>query len=183
MKQLLAMIFLLISTAIVIGCKNDKKTENKGTESVNNTAPTKQIDELYQHFTANPKTQAQKDENLIIEYIADNNLQPIRTASGLYYVIEKGGEGPYILDGQTLTANYRGSYLDGKEFDSSYSRGKPIQFYVGQMIDGWNEAMLYMRVGAKATLLIPSEMAYGERGYPGLVEPNSVLKFDVEILK
>ena len=80
-----------------------------------------------------------------------------------------------------VTVNYRGTLIDGTEFDSSYKRGQPAQFPVGGVIHGWTEALLKMNVGSKWKLFIPSELAYGENGQRG-IPPNSVLIFEVELL-
>jgi FKBP-type peptidyl-prolyl cis-trans isomerase FklB len=103
------------------------------------------------------------------------------TASGLQYkVIEAGsGESPKASD--SVTVHYRGTLIDGTEFDSSYSRNKPATFRVDRVIPGWTEALMMMKPGAKWQLFIPPELAYGERG-PGPIPPNSTLIFDVELI-
>ena len=73
-------------------------------------------------------------------------------------------------------------FLDGKVFDSSVDRGQPLNFALGQVISGWQEAIKLLNVGGKGTFIIPSHLAYGAKGYPGLIKPNTVLKFDVELL-
>lgn len=137
---------------------------------------------LYVNYTADPQTQFQKDENALIDYAVDNEIDVTRTATGLYYWIEKEGIGPKFIHGQPCQAHYSGYFLDGKVFDSSYNRGKPLFFSVGQMNAAWNEALKLMNTGTKAKLLIPSKLAYGERGFPGYVPPNTPLAFDLEIL-
>ncbi|MGD8854412.1 MAG: FKBP-type peptidyl-prolyl cis-trans isomerase [Gammaproteobacteria bacterium] len=103
------------------------------------------------------------------------------TASGLQYkVIEAGsGESPKASD--SVTVHYRGTLIDGTEFDSSYSRNKPATFRVDRVIPGWTEALKMMKPGAKWQLFIPPGLAYGERG-PGPIPPNSTLIFDVELI-
>lgn len=105
------------------------------------------------------------------------------TASGLQYKVIKAApadaQKPKATD--TVTVHYRGTLIDGSEFDSSYTRGQPASFGVGQVIKGWTEGLQMMGKGAKWKLYIPSEMAYGEQGRPS-IPPNSVLVFDVELL-
>ncbi|HKI51321.1 MAG TPA: FKBP-type peptidyl-prolyl cis-trans isomerase, partial [Geothermobacteraceae bacterium] len=104
------------------------------------------------------------------------------TASGLQYkVIEEGtGKTPAATD--KVKVNYRGSLVDGTEFDSSYKRGQPATFPVNGVIKGWTEALQLMKEGAKFQLVIPADLAYGERGAGPMIGPNSTLVFDVELL-
>ena len=104
------------------------------------------------------------------------------TASGLQYKVMNPGSGPKPTTSDTVTVHYRGTLLDGKEFDSSYKRGEPMEFPVTGVIKGWTEALLLMPVGAKWQLYIPSDLAYGERGTGRDIGPNSVLQFDVELV-
>jgi FKBP-type peptidyl-prolyl cis-trans isomerase len=102
--------------------------------------------------------------------------------SGLQYKILKEGSGPKPTATDTVVCNYRGVLLDNKEFDSSYKRGQPASFQVGQVIKGWTEALQLMPVGSKWQLFIPSELAYGDRGNGREIEPNATLIFEVELL-
>lgn len=103
--------------------------------------------------------------------------------SGLQYKIIKQGTGPKPTPDDVVECNYRGTLVDGTEFDSSYKRGEAIKIPVGQVIKGWTEAIELMPVGSKWQLFIPSDLAYGERGAPGSpIGPNSTLIFDVELL-
>lgn len=105
------------------------------------------------------------------------------TESGLQYKVIEEGEGDRPTDSSMVTVHYEGKLLDGTTFDSSYERGEPIEFEVGQVIPGWTEAIQLMRPGAKWQVFIPSDLGYGERGTPnGEIPPNSVLIFDVELL-
>jgi peptidylprolyl isomerase len=103
------------------------------------------------------------------------------TKSGLMYRVTKKGSGASPAQGAAVTVNYTGKFLDGKVFDSSQA-GSPVTFKIGQVIQGWNEALLSMKKGEKRLLVIPPELAYGEQGYPGAIPPNSFLVFEVELV-
>jgi len=102
-------------------------------------------------------------------------------SSELQYQVLATGTGAVPKANDKVTVNYRGSLLDGTEFDSSYKRGQPATFQVGGVIRGWTEALENMPVGSKWKLFIPADLAYGENGRPG-IPPNSVLIFEVELL-
>jgi len=103
------------------------------------------------------------------------------TTTGLMFQVMKAGSGAKPAQGAEVTVNYVGKFLDGKVFDSS-AQGSPAKFKIGQVIEGWNEALRDMKKGEKRLLVIPPELAYGERGYPGAIPPNSYLVFEVELL-
>ncbi len=105
------------------------------------------------------------------------------TASGLQYKVLKEGSGPTPKATDTVKVNYRGTTIDGTEFDSSYKRGEPATFPVNRVIKGWTEALQLMKVGSKYQLFIPNELAYGERGAGSDIGPNAMLIFDVELLE
>lgn len=102
--------------------------------------------------------------------------------SGLQYKIVTGGTGAKPGPTDTVVCNYRGTMIDGSEFDSSYKRGQPASFPVNGVIKGWTEALQLMPVGSKWQLFIPPDLAYGERGAGGVIGPNSTLVFEVELL-
>jgi len=104
------------------------------------------------------------------------------TASGLQYKVITEGTGPKPTASDTVVCNYRGTLIDGKEFDSSYKRGEPATFPVGGVIKGWTEALQMMPVGSKWQLFIPSDLAYGERGAGAEIGPDSTLIFEVELM-
>ena len=103
------------------------------------------------------------------------------TDSGLQYKVLKEGSGAQPKSSDTVTVNYRGTLMDGTEFDSSYKRGQPASFPVSGVIKGWTEALQLMKVGSKLQLFIPANLAYGEQGRPG-IPPNSLLIFEVELM-
>ncbi len=102
--------------------------------------------------------------------------------SGLQYRVITSGDGAVPKASDTVECHYRGTTIDGKEFDSSYKRGKPASFQVGGVIKGWTEALQLMKVGSKWELFIPSELAYGDRGAGNAIAPGSTLLFEVELL-
>jgi len=116
-------------------------------------------------------------------FLATNKNQPgvITLADGLQYLVLTNGSGAMPAATDKVTVNYRGTLLDGTEFDSSYKRGQPASFPVGGVIPGWTEALQKMSVGSKWKLFIPAGLAYGEKGQRG-IPPNSVLIFEVELI-
>ncbi len=104
------------------------------------------------------------------------------TVSGLQYKVIKKGTGKKPAATDTVKVHYKGKLLDGTEFDSSYKRNQPAEFRIDQVIPGWTEAMQLMNVGSVFELFIPPELAYGDRGAPPVIEPGSMLIFEVELL-
>tara|TARA_X000001036_G_C20578894_1_gene765877 strand:- start:314 stop:1006 length:693 start_codon:yes stop_codon:yes gene_type:complete len=102
--------------------------------------------------------------------------------SGLQYEIIKMGNGEKPNINSTVVVHYRGTLIDGTEFDSSYARGEPIELNLGQVIKGWQEALQLMPVGSKWKTVIPSTLAYGERGAGRMIGPNATLLFDIELI-
>ncbi len=102
--------------------------------------------------------------------------------SGLQYKILTAGTGPKPAASDTVICNYRGTFINGTEFDSSYKRGQPASFPVGQVIKGWTEALQLMPVGSKWQLFIPANLAYGPQGAGGVIGPNATLIFEVELI-
>ena len=118
------------------------------------------------------------------KFLAENKTKPdvVTLPSGLQYKILKQGDGPKPTASDTVVTNYRGTLINGTEFDSSYKRNEPATFPVGQVIKGWTEALELMPVGSKWQLFIPSNLAYGERSPGPEIAPNSTLIFDIELL-
>ena len=118
------------------------------------------------------------------KFLEQNKMKPgvKTTASGLQYKVEKEGTGPQPKATDMVTVNYRGTLIDGTEFDSSYKRGQPATFPVNGVIKGWTEALQLMKKGAKYQLFIPSNLAYGERAMGPDIGSNSTLIFEVELM-
>jgi FKBP-type peptidyl-prolyl cis-trans isomerase FklB len=117
-------------------------------------------------------------------FLAENKKKEgVKTLpSGLQYKVMKTGNGKKPKSNDTVTVHYRGTLIDGTEFDSSYRRGQPATFQVSGVIPGWTEGLQLMDEGAKWQLFIPSNLAYGERGAGGMIGPNATLIFEVELI-
>lgn len=126
------------------------------------------------------KAEANKKESEA--FLAANKKKDgvITLPSGLQYKILKEGNGPKPTASQTVKCNYRGTLINGKEFDSSKKQGGPVEFPLSGVIKGWTEALQLMPVGSKWQLFVPADLAYGESGGPG--GPNAALIFEVELL-
>jgi FKBP-type peptidyl-prolyl cis-trans isomerase FklB len=118
------------------------------------------------------------------KFLAENKKKPDvkTTASGLQYKVIKEGSGPSPKETDTVVVNYKGTLIDGTEFDSSYKRNEPASFQVNRVIKGWIEGLQLMKPGAQYQLFIPAALAYGERGAGQLIGPNATLIFDVELM-
>ena len=132
------------------------------------------------------KRRVQAEANLAAgeEFLQGNGARDGVTTleSGLQYEVITAGDGPSPELSDTVTVNYRGSLIDGTEFDSSYSRGKPLEMPIQRAIKGWQEAIPLMTVGSTWKLYVPPALGYGERGSGSTIGPNSALIFEVELL-
>ncbi len=117
-------------------------------------------------------------------FLAENKKKEgVKTLpSGLQYKVIKAGTGKKPKLNDTVMTHYRGTLIDGTEFDSSYKRGQPVSFLVSGVLPGWTEALQLMEEGAKWQLFIPSNLAYGERGAGGIIGPNATLIFEIELI-
>ena len=130
------------------------------------------------------KNVADKNKADGVAFLAGNKVKEdvVTLESGLQYKVIENGQGKKPIATETVVCNYRGTTIDGKEFDSSYKRGEPTSFPVGGVIKGWTEALQLMNVGSKWELYIPSDLAYGDRGAGGSIAPGSTLVFELELL-
>jgi FKBP-type peptidyl-prolyl cis-trans isomerase FklB len=140
--------------------------------------------ELNKRRTEKQDVEAKKNKADGDAYLAANKTKPGVTTlpSGLQYKVLQQGSGPKPTASDSVVCNYKGTFVDGKEFDSSYKRGEPATFPVTGVIKGWTEALQLMPVGSKWQLVIPPDLAYGQQGRPGM-PPNSTLVFEVELVK
>lgn len=125
--------------------------------------------------SVSPQTEAD-----IIQYIADNNLTAQKSSTGLYYVIDKQGDGTKPTSNSNVTVNYKGYFLNGSVFDQSGSQG--ITFNLQQVISGWTEGITYFNEGGEGMLIVPSNLGYGSQDYHG-IPGGSVLVFDIKLIK
>lgn len=130
-------------------------------------------------------TMVQKNRKAAEEFLKANKAKEgvVETKSGLQYKVVKKGQGAKPTPADTVKVHYKGTLIDGKEFDSSYKRNEPAVFQVNQVIAGWQEAMPLMETGATYELYLPPDLAYGDRGAPPVIEPGSMLVFQVELLE
>lgn len=130
------------------------------------------------------RMQAEENKKKGDAFLAENKKKPgvVTLPSGLQYKIVTEGTGPKPSKDTTVVCHYRGTLIDGTEFDSSYKRGEPATFRVAQVIRGWQEILQLMPVGSKWQVFVPSALAYGERGAGERIGPNAALIFDIELV-
>jgi FKBP-type peptidyl-prolyl cis-trans isomerase FklB len=143
------------------------------------------LQHIQQQQAAEAKKQGEQNRIEGEKFLAANKDKPgVKvTASGLQYKVIKPGTGAKPKPTDNVVVDYRGTLIDGREFDSSYARGEPATFPVNGVIKGWQEALQLMKEGAKWQIYVPADLAYGERGAGGLIGPNATLIFDVELHK
>jgi FKBP-type peptidyl-prolyl cis-trans isomerase len=124
----------------------------------------------------------QKNIQEIEAYLKENNISASKTASNLYYIIDREGDGTHPTINDNVTVHYKGYFPDGGVFDSSYDRGTPASFPLNRVVSGWQEGIPLIQRGGAGRLFIPSNLGYGSMPPPG-IPANAVLIFDVEILK
>ncbi|MDT8443515.1 MAG: FKBP-type peptidyl-prolyl cis-trans isomerase [Desulfuromonadales bacterium] len=141
-------------------------------------------EEMQAKITAEMEAMVVKNKAEGEAFLAENAKKEgvVVTDSGLQYKVLEPGEGDAPEATDVVTVHYRGTLIDGTQFDSSYDRGQPATFPVGGVIAGWTEALQLMKPGATWQLVIPAELAYGERGAGQVIGPNATLLFDVELI-
>ena len=143
-----------------------------------------QYEKMQQEMEQQSNDQLSIDLELIDNYLKENNITAKSVDSGLRYVITKMGSGENAAPGDNVTVHYTGMLLNGEKFDSSLDRNQPFSFQLGQgmVIRGWDEGITYFNKGSEGTLYIPSTLGYGASGAGGVIPPNAVLIFDIELI-
>lgn len=189
--------FLLISvfSLLAMGCGNQHEaTSEEATAEASVSTPANSLSEdqvllqLSPYLIANPQDQGELDQNAIIDYAIDQLIPLEKTRAGVFYRVLKTGEGDQLAWGDYIKVHYKGYFLDGQLFDDTRVREKPLEFYIGNMIPGWNEGLQFIAPGGTIQLLVPSPLAYGAKGLPNakggfLVPVNTPLVFEVEVLE
>ena len=153
-------------------------------EATFNAAREVVVKEMQERHQQQMDAMAEKNKTEGATFLAENGKKEgvVTPASGLQYKVVVAGDGTIPALSDTVKVHYRGTFLDGNEFDSSYRRGQPVTFPVGGVIPGWTEALQLMPVGSKWELYIPADLAYGPGGTGSNIPPNATLVFEVELL-
>ncbi len=183
----------LMLVLLIIACGDSPSSEvsestSSPTFSVQDTISSEALIAKLSTALSSDTTLVGKDQNVIVNFLMDQGKDMEFSTSGLFYKVVEEGNGEKLEWADYIKVHYRGYFLDGKEFDSSYSRGEPISFYIGNMVAGWNEGLQLLSPGAKASFILPSHLGYGEKGFPigsgkYLVPPNTIIAFDLEVLE
>lgn len=163
-------------------CENLRGTNTQDARVVLTTYG-QQLNKILMERTEGIVERVKKDgENFVTNFL-DCNEEAIKTDSGLVYYSMKEGDGKQPTLSNTVEVHYHGTLTDGTVFDSSVDRGQTISFPLGGVIKGWQEGLALMKEGGKATLVIPSDLAYGDGGSGDTIPPGATLKFEVELFK
>jgi FKBP-type peptidyl-prolyl cis-trans isomerase len=163
-------------------CENLKGTATQDARVVLSTYG-QQLNKILSERTNQIVDRVKKDGEEFIANFLDCNDEAVKTESGLVFYSMKEGEGKSPALSDTVEVHYHGTLTDGTVFDSSVDRGQTISFPLGGVIKGWQEGLAMMKEGGKATLVIPSELAYGDAGSGDTIPPGATLKFEVELFK
>ena len=169
---------------VVDAIAQDDTIESLTIERIGSEAKAFDAQAAFERFEADKIKRLEEQKAAQAAALAEITQGFTQTDSGLFYSIEKEGEGDKPQKGNSVKVHYKGELLDGTVFDSSFKRNQPIEFSigVGQVIPGWDEGIALLNKGAKATLIIPSDLAYGAAGAGGVIPPNATLKFEVELV-
>jgi FKBP-type peptidyl-prolyl cis-trans isomerase FkpA len=156
------------------------KLDDSAREAVKNTVAKKMQEAQLAERAEQSKKFKEEGEKFLAENAKKDGVKT--TKSGLQYQVLTEGKGEHPTDKDRVTVHYKGTLLNGETFDSSYDRGQPVTFPLGNVIPGWTEGVQLMTVGSKYKFFIPSNLAYGERGAGVKIGPNAALVFEVELI-
>ncbi len=142
----------------------------------------KKVTTTQSNIDLSPKTQMEKDQEKIQAYIQSKGLSTSKTSSGIHYVIERKGEGDHPSPYAVATVHYRGTFLDGTQFWSSYDNGEEEKFQLHQVVEGWMQGVPLLKKGGKGLFIIPSDLAYGAGGRGDQIQPHQILVFEIELV-
>ncbi len=181
--------FLILADSFFIKTKNEKtpKELNPSSKLKFEVEILRIVDsaEIARERSLQEKIMKKQEQVALNQYIKDKNITQKPTKSGLYYIETKKGKGNKLSKGDTLEVHYTGKFLNGEVFDSSYDRNEAFTFVLGDknIIEAWNEGFSYMKKGGEATFIIPSNLAYGKKGFSTIIPPFCSLVFDVKLIR
>ena len=190
MRIILPLLFIALFT-LACGSESSSEAASHNEDEAKSSLPPVNEDEVLMELSAYMSTdtsRAAREQNEIVDYAIENLLPVKATNSGLFYRVLREGDGEAIAWGDFLSAHYKGYLLNGEVFADSEKQNRPLEFYVGNMIDAWNDGMQLINVGGKIQLLVPSRLGYGEEGLVSsmgrtIVPPHQILVFEVEVLE
>jgi len=174
LREVLSTVFFIISCDYV-------NTSSSNNNFARTLSEDQVIEKVMNGFIADPKNQHELDRNIIINYVIDHKLDMKSTESGIYYQILKKGKGEFPTIQDEIVANYHGTFLDGTVFDSTKDKN-PFEYPIHRLNEGWKEILPMMKSGGKGIFIIPSKLCYGKKGFGDLIPPNTILKFEIELL-
>ena len=171
---------LFLSVLFFVSC--DYVSDNSTNNNFARTLPEDEvIEKVMNEFIPDPQNQHQLDRNIIINYVIDHKLDMQSTQSGIYYQTLQKGKGEPPAPQDEIIANYHGTFLDGTVFDTTKDKDT-FKFPFNRLNDGWKEILPILGSGGKGIFIIPSKLCYGKKGFGDKIPPNTILKFEIDLL-
>lgn len=175
-------VHLALLITLIMGCARETSAPSDEFE-IRTTKEESLINRFAAYFPASDESQNLIDEKLLIDFILQKKWDMKRAEAGYYFQIIDLGKGQQPKWGDRLKVHYNVYQLNGQIIDSTYEKGKTFDFYLGNVIPGWNDALTRIQVGGKILILLPSSLAYGEEGLGEMVPPNKCLVFEIELIE